>query len=63
MTTMIGRRGIPRDPFEGRGARRRRIRLRVEGAVALVMAIAACGMTAAAWMQTLAPLADRLGLG
>jgi hypothetical protein len=56
---MIGRRRIPRDPFEGRGARRRQIRLRIEGVMALVMAIGACGLTAAMWLRTLAPLAER----
>jgi hypothetical protein len=30
--------------------------------MALGMAIGACGLTAAVWMRTLAPLADRLGL-
>jgi hypothetical protein len=54
--------GIPRDPFEGRGARRTRRRLRVEGAIALGMAIGACGLTAAVWLQILAPLAEQIGL-
>jgi hypothetical protein len=31
--------------------------------MALAMAIAACGLTAAMWLQTLAPLAGRFGLG
>ncbi len=60
---MIGRHGIPRDPFEGKGARRTHIRLRLEGAVALAMAIGACGLTAAVWLRTLAPFAQRFGLG
>jgi hypothetical protein len=30
--------------------------------LALGMAIVACGVTAAAWMQLLAPLADQFGL-
>lgn len=60
---MIRLGGIPRDPFEGRGARRRHLRLRIEGLMALAMAIAACGLTAAMWLQTLAPLAGRFGLG
>ncbi len=60
---MIGRLVGPRDPFEGRGARRRHLRLRVEGILALGMAIVACGLTAALWIQTLAPLAHLFGLG
>jgi hypothetical protein len=59
---MLARLRTPRDPFEGRGARRTQARLRVEGLLALGMAIGACGLTAAVWMRTLAPLADRLGL-
>jgi len=59
---MLGRIGSPRDPFEGRGARRRQMRLRVEGVLAISLAIAACGLTLALWLRTLAPLADRLGL-
>lgn len=59
---LIGRLRIPRDPFEGRGARRTQARIRVEGVTALGMAIGACGLTAAVWLRTLAPLADRLGL-
>ncbi len=59
---MLGRIGSPRDPFEGRGARRRHFRLRVEGVLALALAIAACGLTLALWVRTLAPLVDRLGL-
>ncbi len=51
-----------RDPFEGRGAIRTQRRVRLEGLLALGMAIAACGMAAALWLRTLAPLTDRLGL-
>jgi len=54
---MIGRIARPRDPFEGRGARRRQLRLRIEGAIAIALALAACGLTAAMWLRTLAPLA------
>ena len=60
---MIGRLVGPRDPFEGRGASRRRLRLRVEGLLALGLAIVACGLTAAVWIQALAPVAAILGLG
>jgi hypothetical protein len=60
---MIGRLGSPRDPFEGQGARRRDLRLRVEGVIAFTLAIAAVGLTAAMWLRVLAPLGGRLGLG
>ena len=56
---MIGRTRIPRDPFEGRGAYRHRLRLRVEGFIALALAIGACGITTAMWVQTLSPAFDR----
>ena len=54
----------PRDPFwdDGKGARRTHRRLRVEGLIALAMAIVAMGLTTAMWLRTLAPLMDRLGL-
>jgi hypothetical protein len=38
-------------------------RSRIEGAIALGIAIAACGLTAAMWLRTLAPYAHGLGLG
>jgi hypothetical protein len=60
---MFGRQQGPRDPFEGTAARRTHLRLRVEGIMALALAIAACGLTAALWLRTLAPFADRFGLG
>ena len=57
-------RSFRRDPFwdDGKGARKTQRRLRVEGFVALAIAIVACGVTAALWLRTLAPLADGLGL-
>jgi hypothetical protein len=62
---MIGRLRRARDPFwdDGTGARKTQRRLRVEGFIALAIAIAACGLTTALWLQTLAPLAGRMGLG
>jgi hypothetical protein len=45
-----------RDPFEGTGAYRRELRLRLEGLVALSLAITATGITAAMWFRTLAPV-------
>lgn len=59
---MIGRIGSLRDPFEGQGARRTHLRLRVEGVLALGLAIGACGLTTAVWLRALTPLAERLGL-
>jgi hypothetical protein len=49
------------DPFEGRGARRTRLRQKIEGVVAFTLAIAACGLAAAMWLRTLAPLVGPLG--
>jgi hypothetical protein len=60
---MIGRLGSPRYSFEGKRARRTHLRLRVEGIIAIVLAIVACGLTAALWVRTLAPLAKLYGLG
>ena len=60
---MIGRIGRTRDPFEGRGAARRDLRVRIEGIVAVSLALVACGLTAAVWLKTLAPLAGLFGLG
>jgi hypothetical protein len=51
----------PRDPFEGRGARRTRLRLKIEGAIALTLAIAACGLAAAMWVRTILPFVGPLG--
>jgi len=60
---MTGRLAQFRDPFEGQGAKRRELRLRIEGVLALGMAIVACGLTAAVWIQALSPLKGVLGLG
>ena len=61
---MIGRLRGPRDPYwgDGIGARRTHRRLRIEGFIALSIAIAAVVLTAAMWLMTLAPLGHRLGL-
>jgi hypothetical protein len=50
MTAMFGRR---RDPHwdDGRGARRRNLVQRTEASLAFVLAIAACGLTAAMWLR------------
>jgi hypothetical protein len=60
---MINQTRLPRDPFEGVGARKRQTRLRVEGVVALGMAVGACGLTAALWLRELLPAMGRLTLG
>ena len=57
---MIGRGSVGRDPFEGKGAYRRQIRIRVESAIALALAIGACGITLAMWLRTLQPLFERV---
>jgi hypothetical protein len=59
---MVRRIRLPRDPFEGQGASRTHLRLRVEGFFALGIAIGACGLTAAVWLRTLAPYVERIGL-
>ena len=54
---MIARLGR-RDPFwdDGKGARRRQLRLRIEGVIAITLALAACGLTAAMWLRQLLPV-------
>jgi hypothetical protein len=51
-----------RDPFwdDGRGARRTHLRRQIEGFVAFVLAVGACGLTAAMWLRVVAPHAERL---
>jgi hypothetical protein len=52
---MLGPARFSRDPFEGKGAYRTRIRVQIQSAIALVIALAACGLTAAMWFGALAP--------
>jgi hypothetical protein len=54
---MIARLGR-RDPYwdDGKGARRRQLRLRVEGFLALALALTACGLTAAMWLRQVLPV-------
>jgi len=54
---MIARLGR-RDPFwdDGKGARRRKRRVRFEGALAFALASAACGLTAAMWLRQVLPV-------
>jgi hypothetical protein len=56
---MIGGSTLRRDPFEGTAAYRRRLRIRIEGFIALAIAVVACGVTAALWLQTIAPAVGR----
>ena len=60
---MISRAPFGRDPFEGTAAYRTRIRVKIEGAIALAMAIAACGLTAVMWIRALAPAFERVLAG
>ena len=57
---MFGRTQIGRDPFEGSGAHRKNVRIRIEGWVAVALAIGACGLVAAMWFRTLLPLFERV---
>ncbi|MEJ7748879.1 MAG: hypothetical protein WKF56_06230 [Candidatus Limnocylindrales bacterium] len=52
-----------RDPWEGAAARRTRRLQRVKGGFALLLAVAACGLTSAMWLVELAPQTARLVLG
>jgi hypothetical protein len=59
---MAGRIARVGDPFEGRGASRRHLRIKIESLLALGLAIAACGLTAAVWVTLLSPLGKVVGL-
>jgi hypothetical protein len=60
MVARIGK----RDPFwdDGKGARRRQLRLRIEGLFALLLAIGACGLTVAMWLRQVGPAIGGLHL-
>ena len=47
-------------PFEGRAAQRTRIRLRIEGVVALTLAVVAFSVALGLWVGTLAPVVGQL---
>ena len=55
--SMIARFGR-RDPYwdDGKGARRRNIRIRLETLLALGFAMVACGLTAAMWLRQVLPV-------
>ena len=57
---MFGRRHLPADPLEGSGAHRKKVRLRIEGTIAIALAVGACGLVAAMWFRTLLPLIERV---
>ena len=57
---MMSRARLGRDPFEGSGAYRTRIRVKIEGVVALAIAIVACGLTAVMWIRALTPAFERV---
>ncbi len=57
---MFGRAKIGGDPFEGTHAYRRKLRLRIEGLVALAMAVAACGLVAAMWLRMVGPALSQI---
>ena len=46
-----------RDPWwdDGQGARKTRTRKRIVGTTAFAIAVVACGLTAAAWIQQILP--------
>jgi hypothetical protein len=54
---MIARLGR-RDPYwdDGKGARRRNVRIRLETLLALGFAMLACGLTAAMWLRQVLPV-------
>jgi hypothetical protein len=63
---MIARLRRGADPFwdlDGAGVKRARTRRKVVGAFAFAIAIVATGLTAALWLQTLAPALHQLGIG
>jgi len=58
----VGSRHDPWWDLEGAGARRTRIRKRIESLTAFVLAVAACGLAAAAWFRLIGPeILARLG--
>ena len=62
---MILRKRSQRDPFwdDGQGARQSQAHQRLVGGLAFAVAVAACGLTAAAWLRELAPMLGSLPLG
>ena len=55
-----------RDPFwdlDGTEARQTRARHKLTASLAFAMAVVACGLSMAAWLQTLGPALSRIHLG
>jgi hypothetical protein len=54
-----------RDPWfeDGKGARRDRTRRRLTGGLAFLLAVAACGLTTAAWLRIVLPAMGVASLG
>ena len=54
---MLGRMRTARDPWwdDGQGAKRAHTRSQVTSVLAFAAAVAACGLTAAAWIRTILP--------
>jgi hypothetical protein len=62
MTLIHFRRNDPWWDMEGDGVRRNRTRRRIVGGTAFAIAIVACGLTVAAWLQQLQPVIHQLGI-
>ena len=62
MTMIPFRRTDPWWDMEGDGVRRNRTRRRLVGGAAFAIAIVACGLTLAAWLQQLQPVIHQLGI-
>ena len=60
MTLIPFRRTDPWWDMDGAGVRRNRTRRRVVGGTAFAIAILACGLTLAAWLQQLQPVIGKL---
>jgi hypothetical protein len=63
---MVARLRRGADPFwdlDGAGVKRARVKRRIVGAIAFAVSIVATGLTAAVWVQTLAPALHQLGIG
>lgn len=62
---MLGRMRTARDPWwdDGQGAKKAHTRVRVTGFLAFALSIAACGLTAAAWILTILPAIGGSPLG
>lgn len=54
---------LRRDPFEGTAAYRTRIRVQIQGAIAFILAVTACGLTGATWLRLLGPVLEQAIFG